>query len=520
VGGSSQQCRKRIRCFSHSPVSVLRSHALTPASPQLTCRIVFATASRLRPSSPGSSADPAVVRKLLLDAQNYADSLAIWRKPSAGNTISLLLLSILVRQGEIDSIEGQSYMSAVVAHFQHLYKTNPALITGSKGGSSTGIAWTALAYDAFAAVERKEAPILQVFIFLLFFLFPLISLTFHPDRPKRDYDRLLSRSVPDLPSVGAIRFAIRSDAWTLVNLRVSFLLLSPSPSRHALPPLLISQLFSDALSLPLYSLTLPLAAYIFAGRSLAVYLERAMSVHEPTLDDATELMAIWTKLEAVCAWGGAALRVVDEGGPFDDFAVTTLRVRFFSSHISPLADLCFPFQLYVNLSYCPSIFAQLAIVLHLEALTPETFAANKPYATLLGSRSKFAQNACAFLRDIRVRPSSRVRRLRLISSSPYRATRSTSSRSSPAPATQFLDSLSSLMSGTEPQHGIEAAIFKGQRTSSSRRFCTLFSSFPAFFLANSPHTTASYKHSSPSSALIHPTSSERRFERLKEKLLP
>lgn len=120
-------------------------------------------------------------------------------------------------------------------------------------------------------------------------------------------------------------------------------------------------------------------------------------------------MAIWTKLEAVCAWGGTALRVVDEGGPFDDFAVTTLRVRFLSSHISPLAHLCFPFQLYVNLSYCPSIFAQLAIVLHLESLTPETFTADKPYATLLGSRLKFAQNACAFLRDIRVRPSSRVR---------------------------------------------------------------------------------------------------------------
>jgi hypothetical protein len=111
-------------------------------------------------------------------------------------------------------------------------------------------------------------------------------------RPKRDYDRLLSRCVPDLPSVAAIRFAVRSDCWSLVNY-----------------------------------LLLPLAAYIFAGRRLAALLEHSAQRRSPSVADAAELMEIWTKLEAVCAWGGEALQLAFEGGLLDEFSVTILRVR-------------------------------------------------------------------------------------------------------------------------------------------------------------------------------------------------
>jgi hypothetical protein len=130
---------------------------------QLTCRIVFASACRLRPSRPGSFADPAIVQKLLKNAQMQADTQAVWRKPSAENAISLLLLSTLVGQGEIDSVEAKSYLSALIAHLQQLFKINPALITGTKNESVTGIVWTTLVYDTFSAIERKEAPILCVF---------------------------------------------------------------------------------------------------------------------------------------------------------------------------------------------------------------------------------------------------------------------------------------------------------------------------------------------------------------------
>jgi hypothetical protein len=52
---------------------------------------------------------------------------------------------------------------------------------------------------------------------LLILSFDLCPYLFSLPSPKRDYDRLLCRVVPDLPSVAAIRFAVKSDAWSLVN---------------------------------------------------------------------------------------------------------------------------------------------------------------------------------------------------------------------------------------------------------------------------------------------------------------
>ncbi|GAA5861526.1 hypothetical protein JCM8547_008060 [Rhodosporidiobolus lusitaniae] len=59
---------------------------------QLTCRIVFATASRTWRSGKTATTNGKLVQQLLVNAQSRADATGVWRNPTPANAISLLLL--------------------------------------------------------------------------------------------------------------------------------------------------------------------------------------------------------------------------------------------------------------------------------------------------------------------------------------------------------------------------------------------------------------------------------------------
>lgn len=178
-------------------------------------------------------------------------------------------------------------------------------------------------------------------------------------------------------------------------------------------------------------------------------------------------------LEGVCTWAGEALQLAYEGGLLDDFSVTILRVRPVLRLVARPLILSPSPQLYANLSYGPSIFAQLAIVLHLESLPLRLFEPSMPYAPFSHSRVRFTAIACAFLRDIRVRscispsPVSNVD-LPLLA---RRMTTETTLASSPEQPSPSLDLLLSPLSGTERLLGSGRVIRRDRATSSHRPSC-------------------------------------------------
>jgi hypothetical protein len=157
------------------------------------------------------AAEPAIVQKLLTDAQTLSDLMAIWRKPSLENARNLLLLSNLVGEGEIASLQSKSYLISLVAHLQRLFKPDEAIIIGSTQNSGTGIVCTMLAYDTFGAVEGKEGLVAS----------------------KYSYDRLLKGFNSELPTPLAINFALENDPLDADQL--------VSSVAFFLPPLLLTR---------------------------------------------------------------------------------------------------------------------------------------------------------------------------------------------------------------------------------------------------------------------------------------
>lgn len=145
--------------------SVSISSLTHSALPQLIGRIIFATAARLvsAQSVPTSTQNPLLLaQQLLANAQTRADATAVWRHPSPNNAVSLLLLYQLLSRGEIGSAEGKPYLAALVGHLRALERTNPEVLVGASGTGTSILVWCLLSFDAFAAAERAEEPIVCV----------------------------------------------------------------------------------------------------------------------------------------------------------------------------------------------------------------------------------------------------------------------------------------------------------------------------------------------------------------------
>ncbi|GAA5895202.1 hypothetical protein JCM6882_006614 [Rhodosporidiobolus microsporus] len=233
---------------------------------QLVGRIVFATASRLRTGN-SSSPDPRLSQQLLANAQTRADAAAVWRNPSPSNAVSLLLLYQLVSRGEIGSEEAKPYLSALVGHMRALERTNPEFLRGASLGGTTGLVWCLMAFDAFAAVEQAEEPIV----------------------PEKEYDLRLRPLHPGLPSLELIRFALESDPWSLTN----------------------------------YALV-PLAAIIEASRRLARCLDEVGAAGGLRAETERELEELWERAWEVGSWGSEIIELSGGMKDLDPFTVTVL----------------------------------------------------------------------------------------------------------------------------------------------------------------------------------------------------
>ncbi|GAA5837647.1 hypothetical protein JCM11251_002033 [Rhodosporidiobolus azoricus] len=245
------------------------------AEDQLTGRIVFATAARLwsTESAPTPSENRHLLAKqLLVNAQTRADLAAVWRHPSPDNAVSLLLLYQLINRGEISSEEAKPYLAALVGHLRALNRTNPELLLGASGSNTSALVWCLMAFDAFAAVERAEEPIVS----------------------NREYERLLRPLPIDLPSIAAIRFALSSDPWSLTNY-----------------------------------LLVPLGASMDVGRRLARCLDELETrdgAGGMTVAREMDLAAIWRRANEVCTWGKEVLEVGEQMQGLDIFTATVLHM--------------------------------------------------------------------------------------------------------------------------------------------------------------------------------------------------
>ncbi|BGP15514.1 hypothetical protein JCM10213v2_003493 [Rhodosporidiobolus nylandii] len=245
-----------------------RLSALSPED-QLTCRIVFASASRLWTPPSASSPDvrPRVVQQLLAAAQSHADGAAVWRQPSAKNATSLLLLFQLVGQGEIAGDEVQPYLSSLVGQLKSLSKRDPAVVYGPSGESVTTLTWSVLAFDTLAAVERGEAP----------------NIT------KADYARLLGPFTPSLPSIATLTAALAAGPWPLTN-----------------------------------ALLLPLASYVVLGRRVAFLLDEAKATSAALRNP--EVEEIWGEASSLVEWAEGALSLAHELEALEVFSLTILQL--------------------------------------------------------------------------------------------------------------------------------------------------------------------------------------------------
>ncbi|GAA5861599.1 hypothetical protein JCM8547_008087 [Rhodosporidiobolus lusitaniae] len=216
---------------------------------QLTCRIVFASASRLWRSGRGPNINHKLVQQLVTSAQTRADAAGIWRSPSSGNATNLLLLHLLSSQGEIGSETAKPYLISLAAQSKTLNKIDANAIVG-QGESAPALGWCMLLFDTFAAIERKEVPCCS----------------------QAEFERLLGRR-GGLPSMAAVEFALQNDPWSTTT----------------------------------YCLR-PLALFVQFGRRLA-YLFELTPNGVDTVERCIELNEIWGTMTRICAWAAEAAKL-------------------------------------------------------------------------------------------------------------------------------------------------------------------------------------------------------------------
>ncbi|GAA6039689.1 hypothetical protein JCM8097_001352 [Rhodosporidiobolus ruineniae] len=213
---------------------------LSPAD-QLTCRIVFASASRLRRPSSASSSESQLVHNLSSSATSHADAASVWRRPSSENATALLLLFQLVAAGEIASEEAKPYMSALNSQVRALYKTQPRVLLGASGGGMSPLLWCVLLFGTLAAVERREAS----------------------EMPDREYLHLVAGRTGGMPPPQVVLDAIQHDPWLVTRLAV-----------------------------------LPLASYINLGRRIASLLNDLRNGHLGA-EEVVAVGEVWDRAEVL-----------------------------------------------------------------------------------------------------------------------------------------------------------------------------------------------------------------------------
>ncbi|GAA6036712.1 hypothetical protein JCM8097_003442 [Rhodosporidiobolus ruineniae] len=291
-------------------------------SDQLTCRIVFASASRLSSSSAAFPSHSSRTRQLLTNAQSHADASGLWRQPSADNARALLLMHQLAGQGEISSEEARSYLPALAEQLRTLRKTDPQVVLGSSGQGATALGWCLAAFDAFAALEKGSLP----------------SLT------EPEYHRLLGNVPDELAPVEVICLAAQNDPWTLVN----------------------------------YCL-LPLSHFISIARSWAYLFDAADGGLSAA--QSVEFGELWRRAEDLMDYL-VEVENAANGVSNDAFALTLL-------------------QLYLNLTYDATIFAQLAALLFLEGVATGPARCATANSLLQQHGPLFLKHACRYLRVTR-----------------------------------------------------------------------------------------------------------------------
>ncbi|BGP20202.1 hypothetical protein JCM10213v2_008338 [Rhodosporidiobolus nylandii] len=216
---------------------------------ELLCRTVFPLAARLLTSS--SARPPSdLSRQLFLDAQTHADALAVWRKPTRTNAISLLLLHQAAGNGEISHPDTRPYMAGLVEQVSQLLSVDPQAIKGAQGSSTSNLGWCIGAFDAFTAVEAGRAPRLS----------------------EREYRKAFDLSRPALPSRATLSIALAVDPFSLTSCILGGLALVISIARDV--------------------------AYNLEDFTTSGVVERGPESFFPD---------VWQKIDAVQAWAGTTL---------------------------------------------------------------------------------------------------------------------------------------------------------------------------------------------------------------------
>ncbi|GAA6039679.1 hypothetical protein JCM8097_001344 [Rhodosporidiobolus ruineniae] len=311
------------------------------SSDQLICRIVFASASRLHPSSstPDSHSHSQLARQLVANAASHADTANIWRQPSRENAMALLLLYQLMTAGELGNDDAKPYMAALIEQLRTLHRTEPEALVG-KSGDVTGLVWTAWMMHTFAALERREAPDLTNREFILF-------LGNKPEGLPREVSRpyLLDHFGGGTPPKSEVLTALKHDPWELLGYE-----------------------------------SLWLAVYSGIGRRVASPLSD-LRTSSLTAADVVELGEIWGEADELVDYLDEIM-LGAESIEADPFALTV-------------------FHLYTELAYGGTVFAALALIL---ALQDPALSSSIPGAipTLLQQYlPRFLRSACQYLRRFR-----------------------------------------------------------------------------------------------------------------------
>ncbi|GAA6039681.1 hypothetical protein JCM8097_001345 [Rhodosporidiobolus ruineniae] len=319
-----------------------RLYELSP-SDQLTCRILFASVSRLRASSSAAASESKLVRQLTSNAASHADSMGIWRRACGENAIALLLLYQLAAAGEIASEEAKPYMAALVGQLRTMYRSQPKLLMGESGAGASALVWSVFAFHVFSAVERREPLDITNREFLLF-------LGGHGkvssrELSDRDFLQFLGGATGGLPPVQVVLDALQTDPWSLTNWELLWI-------AH-------------------YS--------TIAGRVSSIL--SVMRDRELGAEEAVELGEIWARVEELVDYLHGMIMAAD-GVEAEPFALVI-------------------FHVYAELTYGAIVFAALAVLLALDESTVAPSASATATTHLQHYRPHFSDLASRYLRRVR-----------------------------------------------------------------------------------------------------------------------
>ncbi|GAA5991063.1 hypothetical protein JCM5350_005413 [Sporobolomyces pararoseus] len=230
---------------------------------QLRCRLVFAAAAT-RFRSIEANEDGSTAIDLFKTAQEAADELAIWRRPTRPNLASLLLLFYLAASGELTSLEAKYYFSAACSHFSILFPTFDSIHNSTFEWG----AYTVPLIDVVVALESRSSPTLT-------------------DRSQRDIAVLSHDKVPNyLPPPGLL---------------ASFL-----PNHPAKVVALCSQ---------------SVTYYVYTARLLAYRIAESFEEDLPQ-EDFDVLEQVWTRLDRYNAWATECLALANTSTAEGDASMT------------------------------------------------------------------------------------------------------------------------------------------------------------------------------------------------------